>query len=249
MALTGLKPIVYTITPFITTRCLEQIKIGLAYHNASVILIGTGSGLSYSELGPTHHSLEDIAILRSIPDIRVLAPSDKIELKYQLREAINLNGPTYIRIGKKGEPDILNENSFLGIGKGNLLINGKRILILGIGPIISQAIKAANDLNKKGNSIAVASLGSVRPIDNKFLKKMVDKNFDLWITIEEHGKIGGFGSTIIEWVNENDYSGVVKIKRLAVENKFIHKLGNQEYTLSKMGLDSEGIQKTIKNIK
>ena len=111
LALAGLRPIVYTITPFITSRCFEQIKIGVAYHNANVIIIGTGSGLSYSELGPTHHSLEDMAILNSIPDIRILAPCDSYELKEQLSAALNLDGPTYIRIGKKGEPDLLNHKS------------------------------------------------------------------------------------------------------------------------------------------
>ena len=91
----------FTITPFITQRCLEQIKIGVSYHNAPVVIVGTGSGLSYSELGPTHHSLEDMAIIRSIPNINVLAPADKIELVHQLRESIESSSPTYIRIGKK----------------------------------------------------------------------------------------------------------------------------------------------------
>ena len=187
MALSGLRPIVYTITPFITTRCLEQIKIGLAYHHAPVIFVGTGSGLSYSELGPTHHSLEDIAILKSIPDIRILAPCDKIELKYQLREALNMPGPTYIRIGKKGEPNLLNEKSNLGIGKGNLLQKGEDILILGVGPILLEGIKASKELESEGLKVAVASLGSVNPIDFN-LEKMINLNFKR-ITLEEHGRI------------------------------------------------------------
>ena len=98
MSFCGLRPFIYTITPFTTTRCLEQIKIG--YYQSNVVIIGTGSGLSYAELGPTHHSLEDIAIIRSIPDIRILAPATR-ELKSQLIETLSLKGPTYIRIGKK----------------------------------------------------------------------------------------------------------------------------------------------------
>ena len=101
MALCGLKPVIYTITPFTTIRCLEQIRIGVAYHNAPVVIVGTGSGLSYSELGPTHHSLEDIAILRAVPNINILTPSDKQELIIQLQEAISMNTPSYMRIGKK----------------------------------------------------------------------------------------------------------------------------------------------------
>jgi len=245
MALCGLRPIVYTITPFITIRCLEQIKIGLAYHNASVIFVGTGSGLSYSELGPTHHSLEDIAILKSIPDIRILAPCDKIELKYQLREALNLPGPTYIRIGKKGEPNLLSEESNLGIGKGNLLKNGEDILIIGVGPIISEGLKASKELESQGLNIAVSSLGSVNPIDFEFLEKMINLNFKTWITLEEHGRIGGFGSTLLEWLYEKSYLNKINLKRISVENKFIHKLGNQAYTRSQLGLDVKGIKKTI----
>ena len=245
MALTGLRPIVYTITPFITTRCLEQIKIGLAYHNAPVIFVGTGSGLSYSELGPTHHSLEDIAILRSIPNMRILAPCDKIELKYQLREALNMPGPTYIRIGKKGEPNLLNEKSNLGIGKGNLLQKGEDILILGVGPIISEGIKASKELKSEGLKVAVASLGSVNPLDSGFLERMINLNFKTWITLEEHGKIGGLGSTLLEWLYENSYLNKINFKRVGVENKFIHQLGNQSYTRSSLGLDSEGLIKVI----
>ena len=124
MALSGLKPVVYTITPFTTTRCLEQIRTGVAYHEAPVVIVGTGSGLSYAELGATHHSLEDIAILRSIPNLQVCAPVDSIELEAQLREAIIRNKPTYIRIGKKGEPDLLGTQKQLGIGKASILIEG-----------------------------------------------------------------------------------------------------------------------------
>ena len=107
MALSGLRPVVYTITPFTTTRCLEQIRVGVAYHQAPVVIVGTGSGLSYAELGPTHHSLEDLAILRSLPGLNVLAPADSVELEAQLREALDMNQPTYIRIGKKGEPQLI----------------------------------------------------------------------------------------------------------------------------------------------
>ena len=107
MALSGLRPVVYTITPFTTTRCLEQIRTGVAYHEAPVVIVGTGSGLSYAELGATHHSLEDLAILRSIPNLQVCAPADSLELEAQLRQAIAEGKPTYIRIGKKGEPDLL----------------------------------------------------------------------------------------------------------------------------------------------
>ena len=105
MGLCGLKPIVYTIAPFTTTRCLEQIKVDVAYHNSPVIIVGTGSGLSYASLGPTHHSLEDFAILRAIPNIQILAPWDAPSLRASLIQAVSSKVPTYIRIGKKGEKE------------------------------------------------------------------------------------------------------------------------------------------------
>ena len=148
MALSGMRPVIYTIT-FTTVRCLEQIRIGVAYHQAPVVIVGTGSGLSYSELGPTHHSLEDMAIIRSIPNINVLAPADKIELVCQLREAIESPIPTYIRIGKKGEPDLSERNFSYGIGKANILREGKKYLLLGVGPIIGEALCAAELLKKR----------------------------------------------------------------------------------------------------
>ena len=119
MALSGLRPIVYTITPFTTTRCFEQIRVDVCYHKAPVIIVGTGSGLSYAELGPTHHSLEDIAILRSLPSMRVVAPCDANELRSVMREALNDNAPTYIRIGKKGETKIFPDPPKLKIGKSH----------------------------------------------------------------------------------------------------------------------------------
>ena len=97
LGLSGFRPFVYTITPFITTRCLEQIKIGAAYHKVPVIIIGTGSGLSYAELGATHHSLDDVSVIRSIPDIRVLAPCDSFELKAFLHQSLQSELPTYMR--------------------------------------------------------------------------------------------------------------------------------------------------------
>ncbi len=248
LALSGMRPVVYTITPFTTTRCLEQIKVGAAYHEAPVVIIGTGSGLSYSELGPTHHSLEDMAILRSIPGLRVLAPADKNELIAQLREAVKFNGPTYIRIGKKGEPNLHTNLNNLGICQGNLLREGDQYLLLGVGPILSEAIEASKILEEQGISLGVASLGGIKPIDDNFLKSMLKKKFKAWISLEEHGIIGGLGTALLEWMSEISLDKRIRIKRIGVPDKFIHELGNQIYTRKKLGLDSTGIINTIKSL-
>ncbi len=248
MALSGLRPVIYTITPFTTTRCLEQIRIGLAYHQAPVVIVGTGSGLSYSELGPTHHSLEDIAILKCIPNINILTPSDKQELVIQLREALKSDIPSYMRIGKKGEPILYKDTKNLGIGKANLLVKGQDILVIGIGPIISEALEAKKILEPQGINLGVATMGSIRPLDKTFLDQMVIEGYQKWITLEEHGINGGLGSTLIEWIADNDKFDKVKIHRLGVPEIFINELGNQAYVRNRLGIDKDGIVKFIEKL-
>ena len=240
MALSGIKPVVYTITPFTTTRCLEQIRVGVGYHETSVVIVGTGSGLSYAELGATHHSLEDIAIMRSIPNMQVCAPADSLELVAQLKEAINKGTPTYIRIGKKGEPDLFMDKEKLGIGKAILLKPGKKILLIGVGPILSEALEAHVHLKSIGINMAVASMGSIKPLDKKFLLKMVTEGYQSWITLEEHHQCGGLGTTILEWLSENEIRNI-NLKRMGIADHFIHKLGDQKYVREAEGINAKGI--------
>ena len=244
MALCGLRPIIYTITPFTTIRCLEQIKIGAAYHKVPVIIIGTGSGLSYAELGATHHSLDDVSVIRSIPDIRVLAPCDSSELKAFLHQSLQSEFPTYMRIGKKGEPILTKESSKIEIGKANILKDGNDIIILGIGPILNEALEAANNKNIDREKVSVVSMGSVKPLDTNFLNQINKRKFKKWIILEEHSIIGGLGSSIIEWKIDNKIK-TPEIKRMAAPDKFIHNLGNQKYIRKEIGLDSNSILQEI----
>jgi len=244
MALSGLRPVVYTITPFTTTRCFEQIRVGVAYHQAPVVIVGTGSGLSYAELGPTHHSLEDMAILRTLPGLNVVAPADSAELVAQLREALDSPHPTYMRIGKKGEPLLHNQSAHLGIGKANLLREGTDLLIIGVGPILGEALQAAELVEVLGSSVAVASLGGVKPLDEGFLRAMADR-FPRWLSLEEHGITGGVGSALLEWLAERD-GPAIRLRRLGVPDIFLHELGNQAYTRRVLGLDARGLARTLR---
>ena len=244
LALSGLRPIVYTITPFTTTRCLEQIRTGVAYHEAPVVIVGTGSGLSYAELGATHHSLEDLAVLRSIPNLQVCAPADRNELEAQLIQAITEEKPTYIRIGKKGEPVLFENCANLGIGRANLLTTGNDTIVLGIGPIISEALEAKERLKEKGINIAVASMGSVKPLDDKFLKQCISEGYTNWVSLEEHHKIGGLGSTLLEWLSSENISNV-KLKRIGIADHFVHELGDQSYVRGKESINAEAITKLV----
>ena len=222
MGLCGMRPVVYTIAPFTTIRCLEQIKIGVAYHESPVVIVGTGSGLSYSELGPTHHSLEDMAALRVIPNIDILAPSDSRQLVQQLESAIDMGRPTYIRIGKKGEPDIYSDSELLSTGKANLIHDGSDLVIFCVGPIVSVALEVSKKLAFKGVSLSVVTMGGIRPLDDRFLQEMRAKH-KLWFSLEEHSLIGGLGSTLLEWLSDNG-QGNTKLIRLGTLDRFINEL-------------------------
>lgn len=247
IGLSGLRPVVYTITPFTTTRCLEQIRTGVAYHEAPVVIVGTGSGLSYAELGATHHSLEDMAILRSIPNMRVCAPADSSELVAQLRQAITEGKPTYIRIGKKGEPDLFGQGASLGIGKANLLETGNDILLLGVGPIVAEALKAKEELKTRGIKLAVGSMGSIKPLDEQFLKGCLEAGYTRWISLEEHHRTGGLGSALLEWLSDHEVNNV-QLKRIGVKDHFVHRLGVQSYVREIEGLDSSAIANLVQSL-
>lgn len=244
MALCGLRPFVYTITPFTTTRCFEQIRIDVCYHNAPVIIVGTGSGLSYAELGPTHHSLEDMAILRTLPGIRVYAPCDSTELKLILRLALADSSPAYIRIGKKGERDIHDFAPDLKIGEAIVTRPGEDVAILSAGNMMDTSLKAAEILSEVNISTEVVSFPTIKPLDTRYLEAASQK-FKIIITVEEHGLIGGFGAAVAEW--RSDANSNIRHVRFGTGDKFMHQVGSQSYARKLFGITPENIASHIKN--
>jgi len=242
LALNGLRPVVYTITPFTTTRCFEQIRVDVCYHEAPVIIVGTGSGLSYAELGPTHHSLEDMAILRTLPGMQVIAPCDATEMRLALRAALKSSSPTYIRIGKKGEPAIHDPNISFEIGKAITLKEGADILILASGTLMPNVLTAADTLNNLGLSAQVASFHTIKPLDSEYIKRNLS-GFKAIVTVEEHGKNGGLGGAVSEFLS--GLSHHPKHLRLGTEDEFMHEMGTQEYAQKKYQLDPSGIANQI----
>lgn len=239
MALCGLRPVIYTITPFTTTRCFEQIRVDACYHKAPVIIVGTGSGLSYAELGPTHHSLEDIAILRALPEMTVMAPGDCLELRAALRAALKHDGPVYIRIGKKGEPNIHAGAPELTIGKSINLRQGSDVCLIGTGVMMSVVLEAAHLLGKRGISARVESFHTIKPLDTEALADIFDK-IKVVASVEEHGRIGGLGGAIAEWLATVD-APRGKLITFATDDVFMHEVGSTQYARSKFGLTAENI--------
>lgn len=243
MALSGLRPFVYTITPFTTTRCFEQIRVDACYHNVPVVIVGTGSGLSYAELGPTHHSLEDLALLRTLPGMRVFAPCDATELRFILRETLKFNSPAYIRIGKKGEPNIHLSPANLKIGEACVVNSGRDVAILVAGNMVAETLKAAELLSVSGIAAEVVSFHAIKPLDVEYLNKAA-KTFQIIVTVEEHGLIGGFGSAVAEWRSDSDAR--FRHLRFGSPDEFLHEVGSQHYAREKFGLTAENIAQKIK---
>ncbi len=243
LAASGFRPVCYTITPFITYRCYEQIRIDVCYHEMPVVIVGTGSGLSYASLGATHHSCEDIAVMRVLPGMHIAAPADALEVKACLRAAINLGKPVYIRIGKKGEPVIHSDVPVFKFGSWSVLRQGGDVCLLSTGNMLESAFKIASLLDNAKISASVVNCASIKPLDEKMLKKMLDSH-DTVVTIEEHSLIGGFGGAVIEWVVDNNLDAN-KIIRFGTKDYFLHQLGEQEYARRKYGLGIQQITEAI----
>lgn len=234
MALSGLRPVVYTITPFTTTRCLEQIRVDACYHNAPVVIVGTGSGLSYAELGPTHHSLEDMAILRSLPGMSVLAPCDATEVKLGLRAAIAHDGPVYMRIGKKGEPAIHATPPDFRIGRSITVRSGTDVCLLNAGSMMPVTLAAADLLAAQGLSVRVESFHTIKPLDADTLAEAFAK-YKVVGTVEEHSLIGGLYGAVAEWRSAHAGKGA-ELVGSGTGDEFMHEVGSQDYARARYGL-------------
>ncbi len=242
MAMSGLRPITYTITPFNTTRCLEQIRNDICYHKAPVLIIGTGAGLSYASLGCTHHSCEDISFLRSIPNMTVLCPADAMELRSLLREAIKMDRPAYMRIGKTGEPVLYPAPPNLIIGKGNIILKGSDLCIFSTGNMLSVAREACELLFAANVRAELISMHTVKPLDLEILAD-ASRRFSQFATIEEHSLIGGLGSAVCEWMA--DQAIFVKLLRFGTQDHFPHPIGSQKYIRNLFGLTPQSIANQI----
>jgi transketolase len=239
MAMCGLRPVTYTITPFTTTRCLEQIRVDVCYHDVPVVIVGTGSGLSYASLGPTHHSCEDISLLRSLPGMTVLCPGDAWEVKALLRAAVQYSRPVYMRIGKKGEPLVHREMPTVEIGKGLIVEPGQDVCLLSTGNMLPVVVQAAAELKKRGISPHIVSFHTVKPLDTEMLSE-VFATFDVVATIEEHSLLGGLGGSIAEWVVDQP-SVNAKLLRFGSADTFLHESTEQDHARAQFGLTAENI--------
>ena len=243
LALGGFRPVVYTIAPFVTYRCYEQIKIDVCYNGAPVVIVGVGGGLGYAGLGPTHHSLEDVAALRVLPELDVVCPADSYEVALALRDALAAPRPVYLRIGKKGEPLVHeSEPAHFKIGEAIVLRRGGDVALIGTGPILHEVLAAADLLKERGVATTVVDLHTVKPLDAKVLRA-VATSCKLLVTIEEHSIIGGTGSAVAEWMADENVSR--RLLRLATPDAFFHEAGDTEHARERLGLSAELIASRV----
>lgn len=241
LALSGMKVFVYSIVPFITLRCFEQIKVDVCYHDVDVTIIGVGAGLSYSTMGATHYAIEDIAALRALPNMKIVSPANPLEGRLITQEIIERNGPAYIRIGRGGEPMPEKEYS-LEFGKGLIMKPGNDITIFSTGPITSEALGAAQILETHGISTEVVNMHTIKPLDISLITQRIGTRQAIF-TLEEHTLLGGFGSAVAEVVSEQNRA--IIFKRFGVDDQWPKTIGSQHYLRSLFGLTAEQLAPQI----
>jgi len=249
LALSGFRPITYTIAPFNTYRCFEQIRLDLCYHNLPVVVAGVGGGLSYSGLGATHHSCEDIACLRALPNMTVLCPGDAVEVALLLSQAVQGPGPSYLRLGKKNEPVVHQAAApDLHIGKAFVLREGQDVMLLNTGNTLPEAMGAAEILAAKGIQAGVASVHTVKPLDTGYLARCF-ASCRLVATVEEHGSAGGLGGAVAEWLADaclaDNSVPRARLLRLHTGASFLTACGTQKNARQLCGLTAEAVAEAV----
>lgn len=243
LSLSGKKVYVYSIIPFVTMRCFEQIRNDICYHDADVTILGVGSGLSYGILSSTHFALEDIAVMRSLPNMTIFSPTDEVEALSGLEFFRNYYHPLYLRIGKKTEPMVFQKEYQFDFHKGSRIVEGDDGVIFTTGAIASEVIEASNLIFKlKKKKISVVTIPVIKPINADFILSecLGKKNI---FTVEEHSIIGGLGSAIAEIISEK--ADNLSLVRIGTNDLFIQEVGDQSYLRQKNGLDAESISNKI----
>ena len=245
MALTGKNVFTYSIGNFPTLRCIEQIRNDCAYHNANVKIVCIGGGFVYGSLGMSHQATEDLAILRALPNVVVLAPADLIEDEECTKALAKYKGTAYIRLGRGGEKRIHDKIENFQIGKAIKVCDGAKIAIFSTGAIFEEVTVAKDVLKAKGINPAVYTFPTVKPIDKEIIEQIA-KDFDLIVTCEEQNVIGGFGSAVAEVMTEMKQRNAILL-RVGLNDEYSVRVGNQKYLRGQYGIDAEGIVKKILN--
>ena len=243
MALEGKNVFTYSIGNFPTLRCLEQIRNDCAYHKANVKIVCIGGGFVYGSLGMSHQATEDLAILRALPDVVVMAPADLVEAEECTKALAKYEGTAYLRLGRGGEKRIHEKIENFEIGKAIKVYDGEKVAIFSTGAIFEEVTAAYDELKKLEYNPAVYTFPTVKPFDRETIEK-VSEEFELLVTVEEHNIVGGFGSAVAEIMAEmNDKKA--QLMRVGLDDKYGVRVGDQKYLRQQYGIDSKCIVKRI----
>lgn len=243
MALEGKTVFTYSIGNFPTLRCLEQIRNDCAYHNANVKIVCIGGGFVYGSLGMSHHATEDIAVLRALPDVVVMAPGDLVEAQEATKAIAQYKGTCYLRLGRGGEKRIHDRIEHFQIGKAIRVHDGEKVAIFSTGAIFEEVQGAYDLLNRQGLSPAVYTFPTVKPIDKDVICACA-KDFDLLVTCEEHNIVGGFGSAVAEVMAEMPVKRA-HLMRIGMQDMYATKVGSQAYLREQYGMSAKQIAEKI----
>jgi len=243
MALSGKIVFTYSIANFPVLRPLEQIRNDVCYHNANVRIVSVGGGMAYGSLGPSHHATEDIAIMRALPNMLVLAPGDPSEARLATRALIDHRGPAYLRLGRAGEPNVHKSEPAFELGKAITVRPGNDITLISTGGMLYDTVKAAHSLAEAGIQARVLSMHTVKPLDTEAVIAAACETQAIF-TLEEHSVIGGLGGAVAELLLESATRPHI-FKRIGLNGAFSSIVGTQEYLRAQYGLDTLGIVRTV----
>jgi len=245
MALSGKVVFTYSIANFPTLRPLEQIRNDVCYHRANVVVVAVGGGLSYGALGMSHHATEDLAVLRSLPQMTVVAPGDPVETDAATRTLAKGIGPAYLRLGRAGEPIVHHSKPSWKLGKALCVRDGNDMTLISTGAMLFTAMTVADQLAETdGINVRVLSMHTVKPIDENAILSAARETGAL-VTLEEHSILGGLGGAVAEILCESEV-GSVQFQRIGIPSSFVTEVGSQEHLRKAVGLDSESVTQSLR---
>lgn len=242
LAKSGKNVYCYSIIPFLIMRAFEQVRIDICYHNLNVKLFGAGGGLAYGFEGVTHYALEDIALMRSLPNMTVVAPGDKQEAVALARESVNFQGPLYLRFGRDDVPRVHKTLDNFKIGQGIVIGEGVDINLIATGTILYLAQVAREILLKENISVGLISLPTIKPLDEELLQNLAENSRAIF-TLEEHSLIGGLGSAVADFLMNLGYQGL--FRKIALPDEFPSVIGEPNYLYERYNLTPQAMAKYI----
>ena len=247
LALDGFIPYVNTIATFLTRRCYEQTAIDVCLHNLPVRLIGNGGGLVYAPLDPTHEAIEDIAIMRALPHMTVVAPADAVEMTRVMPLTLDWPGPVYIRLAKGNDPVVTDTLPAVGLDRAVLAREGNAALLVTTGVGLQVALKAAAQLSASGLEARVLHCPTVKPLDTALLLRAA-VGMPVVITVEEHSIIGGLGSAVAETLLEAGLDPMPAFRRIGLPDVFADQYGSQASLMTRYGITPEAVAGLVQSL-